>query len=546
MDSSLPERIFAAIVDSSEDVIIVLDARRAIRFVNAAAVEFGKRCGVEAMLGISFDDFLKRSLILDSDGNEATLEEFPNMAVAREGKHARGQVLRQVINTTYTWMKASSIPIANAEGKIEYIIVRLTDITKRKSTEDKLDFLLQTSKVLAITADTEERLAQKAQLTVPQLADWCTVSVVYEGGLLSQSTVVHRDPEKEGIVRDFAERTARGGPTMNIVRRVIETGTAAFYPTVTGSPPKETADVPEWLALARALGVTSIMVLPISSRGIVRGVLSLAYSDSKRRYTDEDFEFMQEYCNHISLLLETAHLYEEIKKRDASKDSFLAKLSHELRNPLAPIKSMLELMKLQPHAAEFRHNISVIEHQFDHLTRILTDLLEVNRYAQGKVHIELRRVNLLTVVKNSVESAEPFFKKKDIVLEVALPSQTVVIRADQTRLEQALMNILHNAEKFTPEGGRIWIHVATDDRTATITIGDTGKGIAPEMLGHIFDPSWARDEKVPHTTEGLGLGLMLVKEIVQLHGGTVSVKSEGEGKGSEFTITLPIPQKRLF
>jgi signal transduction histidine kinase len=410
--------------------------------------------------------------------------------------------------------------------------------------EQKLQFLIESSKILALTANMEERITQKARLTVPLLADWCTVNVVKEDGKLERVTIVHRDPEKVALVDELAVRSERES-TSSAMQRIVQTGRAEFYPEITDEFLVKSSRSPERLALARKLGVVSTMIIPIVSSGKVLGVLSVAYAESGRHYTEEDFVFMQEYCNHLSVVLENARLYEELKAKDAAKDEFLATLSHELRNPLAPIKTMLELIKLKPQSAELKNDITVIEHQFDHLTKILIDLLEVNRYARGKINLELRRVNLLTAIKNSIESAAPFIKKKGIAFTSELPSQTIVIRADQTRLEQALMNVLHNAEKFTPPGGRIWIELKSDDHIATITIGDTGVGIDAEMLPHLFEPA-ARSKGGHHKTEGLGLGLMLVKEIVQLHGGTITAQSEGEGKGTQFSITLPVLQQRLF
>lgn len=544
MRDPIPKEWLTAIVDTSEDAIILLDTERIIHFANAAAVAYCERIGAPAAVGAPYDEIVKDKITLDEEGNAVPPEFFPCTITLTEGKVVR-KVFQQIVHGAHSWVKISTFPLFDEHGRVSHAIIRITDITDIKAQEVKLAFLVQSSKLSPITVDIEERLTQKARLTVPLIADWCAVSIVNHNGSLSRVTIVHRDPKKMSLVNELEERLSKEGDTERGIRHVATTGVPEFFPDVTDEFLVKEFRSPEKIAAMKALGVTSLMILPIISNNAVLGVLSLAYGESLRKYTPEDLTFMKEYCNNISTILENARLYEEIKRRDTSKDSFLATLSHELRNPLAPIKSMLELMKLQPHASEFRHNISVIEHQFDHLTKILTDLLEVNRYARGKIHVELRRVNLITVIRDSVESATPFFKKKSIDLEVSLPSHTIVIRADQTRLEQALMNVFHNAEKFTPDGGKVWIRVSSDEKNASITIGDNGIGIEPDLLEHLFEPG-LRDEKMRRGTEGLGLGLMLVKEIVQLHGGTVTARSEGAGKGSEFTITLPILQQRLL
>lgn len=545
MANPVPAGWLTAIVDSSEDSIIVLDRERIIRFANKTALDFAERGGLGTVVGAKLDDVLREHSLLDEDGNRPLPEACPATVTLEKGEISRAKRFQLVIRGKYTWFKASSIPIMGEDGRVEYAVLRLTDISDVKFKEDKLMFLIKTSKVYPLTVDVEERLAQKARFTVPLIADWCMVNVLKEDGSLPLASMVHRDPEKMSTLNELAERANSGTPRSQGMRHVAATAVPEFYPDLTPDTLAATFRSREEVALARSLNLSSMMILPIVSRGAVLGVLSLGYAESGRKYTVDDFAFMQEYCGHISALFENAHLYGELKRRDASKDAFLATLSHELRNPLAPIKSMLELMKMQAHDPELRRNIGVIEHQFDHLTKVLTDLLEMNRYARGKIHVELRRVNLLTVMHNSMDSAKPFFKKKNIELKVALPQHPIVIRGDQTRLEQALMNVLHNAEKFTPEGGSITVTVTTQGPAASISVRDTGMGIEPEMLEHLFEPG-VRDEKSSHRTEGLGLGLVLVKDIVQLHNGTIEAKSEGPGKGSEFIITLPILEQPLL
>lgn len=223
------------------------------------------------------------------------------------------------------------------------------------------------------------------------------------------------------------------------------------------------------------------------------------------------------------------------------KDEFLAMLSHELRNPLSPILNAVHLMALDGDESPIRREAQgIIVRQVGQLARLVDDLLEVARITTGRVRLDPHRLDVRSVVENAVGSARPLIDRRRHDLSVSLPSQPVWLHADPTRLEQVVVNLLNNAAKYTDEGGQIWLDVRQDGDEMVLGVRDSGVGIAPEVLPHIFDLFTQADRSLDRSQGGLGIGLSLVRHLVEMHRGTVAVHSGGLGRGSEFTLRLPV------
>ena len=238
---------------------------------------------------------------------------------------------------------------------------------------------------------------------------------------------------------------------------------------------------------------------------------------------------------------------EALRLVDKRKDEFLGILAHELRNPLAPMRFALELLKRSDgKPAEMMRARQVLDRQVTHMVRIVDDLLDVSRITQGKVELRKERLNLAGMVAAAVELARPGLDAARHTMTISLPDETVTLDGDAVRLTQVLVNLLNNATKFTPPGGHIWLIADTIGERAEspnqlrIRVRDTGVGIAPELQPTIFEMFMQGDQTLERTRAGLGVGLTLVRKLVELHGGTVSVHSDGEGAGSEFVVRLPI------
>lgn len=230
---------------------------------------------------------------------------------------------------------------------------------------------------------------------------------------------------------------------------------------------------------------------------------------------------------------------------DRRKDEFLAMLAHELRNPLAPIRSALEVLRLLGVSApQQRRAYDVIERQASHLSRVVDDLLDVSRITQGKILLQRERLDLATVVDRAIEASMPLIAARQHQLQVSLPEPPVFLDGDPMRLVQVLSNLLNNAAKFTPDGGGIQIEAALEDGEAVLRVRDDGMGIPADLLPRVFDVFVQADRSLDRTQSGLGIGLTLVRTIVSLHGGTVAAHSEGSGLGAEFVVRLPAAASR--
>jgi PAS domain S-box-containing protein len=272
-----------------------------------------------------------------------------------------------------------------------------------------------------------------------------------------------------------------------------------------------------------------------------------------RRMLQECMVFLGKLANMISQLtfsnLEIARSLAErdrltgsLREADAHKNDFLAMLSHELRNPLAPIKNSLFILgRVAPDSAQARRAKETIDRQVGHLTKVVDDLLDVTRISRNKIQLQRRSGDLCEVVRSSIDDQRSIFEARGIHLESDLPEEAVPAEVDSTRIGQAIGNLLQNSAKFTESGGLVRVTLARDPERnqAIIRVSDTGVGLAPSTLAHLFEPFVQADKTLDRSKGGLGLGLALVKGLVEMHGGEVSAYSEGLGKGAEFTLRLP-------
>jgi PAS domain S-box-containing protein len=231
----------------------------------------------------------------------------------------------------------------------------------------------------------------------------------------------------------------------------------------------------------------------------------------------------------------------ELAEANRRKDEFLAMLGHELRNPLAPIMNALQVLRLEKSVSPNGQQATcVLDRQTKHLARLVDDLLDVSRITSGKVQIRKERVRLHTVINHAVETTRPLIESRRHELAVSLPSESVWLEADPARMEQAIGNLLSNAAKYTEPCGHIWLTAERQGPEAMIHVKDTGIGILPEMLPHVFDLFVQADRSLDRAQGGLGIGLTLVKALVELHQGKVEAYSPGVGKGAEFIVHLPV------
>ncbi len=232
---------------------------------------------------------------------------------------------------------------------------------------------------------------------------------------------------------------------------------------------------------------------------------------------------------------------DELRAADNRKNEFLAVLAHELRNPLAPIRNGLEVLRMAPGNEAVTAPIrQMMERQLGHMVRLIDDLLDLSRITQNKIELRRARVDLADVINSALETSRPLIDQSGHQLLVSLPSQPVLVEADTTRLAQVFANLLNNAAKYTRQGGRISLTVRRQGASAVVSVEDDGVGIPVHMLPHVFEMFTQVDRSLERATGGLGIGLSISRRLVEMHGGAIEVRSQGDGKGSEFLVTLPI------
>ncbi|UGQ47291.1 response regulator [Massilia endophytica] len=283
-----------------------------------------------------------------------------------------------------------------------------------------------------------------------------------------------------------------------------------------------------------------VLVLQTSASYIGKPDKIRALDTGADNYLFEPIE-PEELVANVRALLRLGRVERELREMDRRKDEFLAILAHELRNPLGPIRNAVELLRqLDPSPSELQENArQMILRQTDHMVRLVDDLLDVSRISQGKITLKRGPVELCALVRAAIETSQPNIRKRQHALDVHLPEHELWIDGDEVRLSQVISNLLNNAAKFTPPGGQITLSASFADGQAVVRVQDDGIGISPADMANIFDLFSQAGHSPDRVQDGLGIGLSLVRTLVQLHGGTVSAESEGPGKGSTFEVRLP-------
>jgi signal transduction histidine kinase/ActR/RegA family two-component response regulator len=380
-----------------------------------------------------------------------------------------------------------------------------------------------------------------ASFAIPDFADWCTVDMLDPAGGLQRVAVAHVDPMKVKFAQELQTRYPPDPKDKTGVWNIIRTGKAEIVSKISDDLLQQRVKDPELLRIIRDLGLTSYIGVPLIIRGKTLGVLTFINAESGKTYEDADLHLAQELAGRAATAIENARLYNELREADRRKDEFLAMLAHELRNPLAPIRNALYLMKTPDiDAKSLNEAREITERQIHHMVRMVDDLLDVSRIMRGRIDLRKETVDLSAIVDEAVDTARPVIDAQGQEVVVTLPSETIYVDADPTRLAQVISNLLHNAAKFSQRAGRIWVMTEREGNQAVIRVRDAGAGIPSELLPRIFDLFAQGDRTLERSQGGLGIGLTVVRRLVEMHGGHVTAHSEGIDKGSEFVVRLPI------
>jgi PAS domain S-box-containing protein len=414
------------------------------------------------------------------------------------------------------------------------------DISDRKRTEQNTRFLADASTALAALVDEQETLQRLAHLAVPYFADWCAVEMLDRDGQIQHVAAAHAGTPKLGLLTEKYRDPGRREEAYAGIRRILETGRAEIIADFFDPDAAGRSCNPELFRKMQAFGVRAMIGVPLMVREKILGVVTFMRMLTGRQYNAEDLMVAQDLATRAAIAIENARLYQEVREADQRKDQFLATLAHELRNPLTPIRTGLELLR-HTHGGEQEQPVrEMMQRQVTHLVRLVDDLMDVSRINRGKIELRKERVTLEAVINTAIEACRPLIEGMRHSLTVAHSAAPVLLDADPIRLAQVFANLLNNASKYTDAGGQITLEVSLHDSQVLVTVRDSGIGIPPDQLQSIFDLFAQVDRALEKAQGGLGIGLSLVKALVGLHGGSVEARSAGIGQGSEFLVRLPV------
>ena len=432
------------------------------------------------------------------------------------------------------------LPFEGAEGSANLETLK-QEIERRRRTEERLHFLATATTIMInATLDYETRFKNLTRIIVPHFADWCMIDIAEKRQSYNVITM-HSDPEKVALAEEIQKKYPPKHDAEYGIARVVRTGEPELHPDITDELMRKTTQSEEHYNLIKRLGISSVMLVPMIARGKSIGGITFVVGESGRRYNEEDLEFAKQLVYRAAVALDNAILHEELLDANRAKEKFLAMLAHELRNPLTPIRNTIPLIKeYGAEHAELREIAVTMERQIQTMTRLLDDLFDVARITEGKIQFQMETVDLLALAESTVAAYRHELEEKGLKFSVKLGDGPLFIVADRVRIEQVVVNLLNNAAKYTPEGGEISLECFREGDEGVIRVRDTGKGIPQHMLDNIFVLFTQIEQSIDRPEGGLGLGLTLVKSLVERHGGSVEASSGGLGKGSLFTVRLPL------
>jgi PAS domain S-box-containing protein len=422
------------------------------------------------------------------------------------------------------------------------------DVTERRRGQAHASFLAAASELLGSSLDHETNLAHVVRLAVPAIADLCGLDLIEPDGSLRRAVVQATEAAKTRIMEELARRYPYAREQGSGARAVIASGRAELIPVVDEAMLERWATGPEHLELLRGLELSSAIIAPLLARGRTLGVIGLGVTGSRRRYTPDDVPVAEDFARRVATAVDNATLYREAREayRQAEeagrlKDEFLATLSHELRTPLNAIIGWAHLLRGgQLDAAGTARALETIDRNARIQAQLISDVLDVSRIIRGKLQLEIRLVELPTVIEAALEALTPAADAKGVRIQSSLDPEAGPVSGDPNRLQQVFWNLLSNAIRFSPRGSRVQVSHARVGGHVEARVVDDGAGIPADFLPHVFERFRQADASTTRKHSGLGLGLAIVRHIVELHGGVVEAASEGEGKGSSFVVKLPL------
>lgn len=518
------------------DAVISTDARGAITYMNPAA-EALTRWPLEEAHGRPLSEVFR----IVSASTRAVVES-PVDKVLRGGTTAglADHTLLIARDGSEVAIDDIGAPMFDGQRQPAGVVLVFRDVSEQRREEQRRQFIIEAGELLSSSLDFEATLKRVASLAVPTLADWCAVDIA-EGDRVTRLAVAHVEPRKVSLATELEARYPSDPESPYGVHEVIRTGKAQLFARIPEVLLVAAAVDEEHLRLLRELGLRSSMTVPLRVRGRVLGAITFVSAESEREFGATDMAIAEELGHLAALAIHNARLYREAQDANRAKDEFLATVSHELRTPLAAMLGWASLLRSHDVTEEKRaRGLETIERNAQLQSQLIEDILDVSRIISGQLRIDVRSVDLVAIIKAAVESIQPTADAKGVRVEVDLDAHAARATGDAGRLQQVVWNLVSNAVKFTDREGAVRVRLRRLDSKVEIDVADSGRGIDPTFLPHVFERFRQADSKSTRSAGGLGLGLSIVRELVELHSGTVAAHSAGLRQGSSFKVTLPL------
>jgi PAS domain S-box-containing protein len=406
-----------------------------------------------------------------------------------------------------------------------------------ENSQKRTALLAEASRVLSTSFDYQTTLAALVRLAVPTLADYCALDILEGENEFKRIGEAHVDPTKSSLIRKVGTFPRSALTAQHPLIRVMTTGYPVLEAEITPAFIRASFAEPSQRQLVEALGPRSFICVPLVSSGKILGALTLVTSGSGRRYDEADLSLAADMARRAAIVVEHARLFHEAQQATRARDDVLAVVAHDLRNPLNTVTMAIGLMleNTPVERTQERRQVEIVRRAADRMNRMIQDLLDVKRMESGRLAIDLRPEDVDVIINDMIEMLRPLAVGSSIALEASVPEGLPPVLADSARIQQVLSNLVGNAVKFTPRDGRITVCAEQIEGEIRFGVIDTGPGIPPEQVPHIFGQFWQASSS---DRRGIGLGLAIAKGIVEAHKGTIWVESQ-VGTGSTFYFTLP-------
>jgi PAS domain S-box-containing protein len=406
-----------------------------------------------------------------------------------------------------------------------------------ENSQKRTALLAEASRVLSTSFDYQTTLAALVRLAVPTLADYCALDILEGENEFKRIGEAHVDPTKSSLIRQVGTFPRSALTAQHPLIRVMTTGYPVLEADITPAFIRASFAEPSQRQMVEALGPRSFICVPLVSSGKILGALTLVTSGSGRRYDEADLSLAADMARRAAIVVEHARLFHEAQQATKARDDVLAVVAHDLRNPLNTVTMAIGLMleNTPVERTQERRQVEIVRRAADRMNRMIQDLLDVKRIESGRLAIDAQAEEVDVIINDMIEMLRPLAVGSSIVLESSVPEGLPPVLADSARIQQVLSNLVGNAVKFTPRDGRITVCAEQVGGEIRFAVIDTGPGIPPEQVPHIFGQFWQASSS---DRRGIGLGLAIAKGIVEAHKGTIWVESQ-VGLGSTFYFTLP-------